>query len=65
MVSNDILPFSNFNAGSECLLNNESVSDIDRLRLVMLYALRYEKESPEFIFFVYRKRYVQKKVYNP
>ena len=47
------------------LLNNESVSDIDRLRLVMLYALRYEKESPEFIFFVYRKRYVQKKVYNP
>ena len=47
------------------LLNNESVSDIDRLRLVMLYALRYEKESPEFIFFVYRKRYVQEKVYNP
>ncbi|KAK4576585.1 hypothetical protein RGQ29_027217 [Quercus rubra] len=28
------------------LLNNESVSDIDRLRIVMLYALRYEKESP-------------------
>lgn len=28
------------------LLNDESVSDIDRLRLVMLYALRYEKESP-------------------
>ncbi|KAJ3692510.1 hypothetical protein LUZ60_012860 [Juncus effusus] len=28
------------------LLNNESVSDIDRLRLVLLYALRYEKESP-------------------
>ncbi|KAF5199472.1 Vacuolar protein sorting-associated protein 45-like protein [Thalictrum thalictroides] len=27
-------------------LNNESISDIDRLRLVMLYALRYEKESP-------------------
>ncbi|ERN16923.1 vacuolar protein sorting-associated protein 45 homolog isoform X2 [Amborella trichopoda] len=28
------------------LLNNDSVSDVDRLRLVMLYALRYEKESP-------------------
>lgn len=28
------------------LLNNESISDVDRLRLVMLYALRYEKESP-------------------
>lgn len=28
------------------LLNNESVSDIDRLRLVLLYALRYEKDSP-------------------
>ncbi|KAF3445556.1 hypothetical protein FNV43_RR10732 [Rhamnella rubrinervis] len=28
------------------LLNNESISDIDRIRLVMLYALRYEKESP-------------------
>lgn len=27
-------------------LNDESVSDVDRLRLVMLYALRYEKESP-------------------
>lgn len=27
------------------LLNSENVSDIDRLRLVMLYALRYEKES--------------------
>ncbi|KAK9134596.1 hypothetical protein Syun_013926 [Stephania yunnanensis] len=27
-------------------LNDESISDIDRLRLVMLYALRYEKESP-------------------
>lgn len=28
------------------LLNNESVSDIDRFRLVLLYALRYEKDSP-------------------
>lgn len=28
------------------LLQKEGVSDIDCLRLVMLYALRYEKESP-------------------
>ncbi|GLJ29022.1 hypothetical protein SUGI_0572840 [Cryptomeria japonica] len=27
-------------------LNDENVSDLDRLHLVMLYALRYEKESP-------------------
>ena len=27
-------------------LNDESVSDMDRLRLITLYALRYEKESP-------------------
>eukprot|EP00850_Spirogloea_muscicola_P012538 SM000081S22672 [mRNA] locus=s81:444749:449655:- [translate_table: standard] len=31
------------------LLGNERVLDIDRLRLVMLYALRYEKESPRQI----------------
>ena len=58
-------PFQTSMQAVKNLLNNESVSDIDHLRLVMLYALRYEKESPEFIFFVYRKRYVQKKVYNP
>ncbi|KAL5997127.1 vacuolar protein sorting-associated protein 45 [Asimina triloba] len=28
------------------LLDDESISDIDQLRLVMLYALRYEKENP-------------------
>jgi len=28
------------------LLNDDGISDVDRLRLVMLYALRYEKESP-------------------
>lgn len=28
------------------LLQKENISDIDCLRLVMLYALRYEKESP-------------------
>ncbi|MCL7050409.1 hypothetical protein MKW94_010579, partial [Papaver nudicaule] len=28
------------------LLSNDSISDVDRLRLVMLYALRYEKDSP-------------------
>lgn len=37
------------------LLNNESVSDIDRLRLVMLYALRYEKESPVQLMQLFNK----------
>ncbi|CAH9122520.1 unnamed protein product [Cuscuta epithymum] len=37
------------------LLNNESISDIDRLRLVMLYALRYEKESPVQLMQLFNK----------
>ncbi|KAJ6774120.1 VESICLE PROTEIN SORTING-ASSOCIATED [Salix purpurea] len=37
------------------LLSNESVSDIDRLRLVMLYALRYEKESPVQLMQLFNK----------
>ncbi|KAH0898033.1 hypothetical protein HID58_047601, partial [Brassica napus] len=37
------------------LLNNESVSDIDRLRLVMLYALRYEKENPVQLMQLFNK----------
>ena len=37
------------------LLNNESVCDIDHLRLVMLYALRYEKESPVQLMQLFNK----------
>ena len=37
------------------LLNNESTSDIDRMRLVMLYALRYEKESPVQLMQLFNK----------
>ncbi|GAV58819.1 Sec1 domain-containing protein [Cephalotus follicularis] len=37
------------------LLNSDSVSDIDRLRLVMLYALRYEKESPVQLMQLFNK----------
>jgi vacuolar protein sorting-associated protein 45 len=37
------------------LLNNQSISDIDRLRLVMLYALRYEKESPVQLMQLFNK----------
>ncbi|XP_077250276.1 vacuolar protein sorting-associated protein 45 homolog isoform X1 [Tasmannia lanceolata] len=37
------------------LLNNESVSDVDRLRIVMLYALRYEKESPVQLMQLFNK----------
>ena len=29
-----------------CQLGTEGVSDVDHLRVVLLYALRYEKESP-------------------
>ncbi|KAF2595377.1 hypothetical protein F2Q70_00044465 [Brassica cretica] len=32
-----------------------SVSDIDRLRLVMLYALRYEKENPVQLMQLFNK----------
>lgn len=31
------------------LLNNEKSADIDRMRLVMLYALRFERESPHSV----------------
>ncbi|PKA58424.1 Vacuolar protein sorting-associated protein 45 like [Apostasia shenzhenica] len=37
------------------LLNNESVSDADCLRLVMLYALRYEKEGPVQLMQLFNK----------
>ncbi|CAJ1974316.1 unnamed protein product [Sphenostylis stenocarpa] len=37
------------------LLNNESISDVDRLRLVMLYALRYEKDSPVQLMQLFNK----------
>ncbi|KAG9445438.1 hypothetical protein H6P81_016778 [Aristolochia fimbriata] len=37
------------------LLDDESVSDIDRSRLVMLYALRYEKESPVQLMQLFNK----------
>ena len=36
------------------LLNDES-ADIDHLRLVMLYALRYEKESPVQLMQLFNK----------
>lgn len=31
------------------LVNNEKAADIDRVRLVMLYALRFERESPQSV----------------
>ncbi|XP_078431252.1 vacuolar protein sorting 45 [Wolffia australiana] len=37
------------------LLNDESISDVDCLRLVMLYALRYEKESPVQLMQLFNK----------
>ncbi|GKV13884.1 hypothetical protein SLEP1_g24846 [Rubroshorea leprosula] len=47
------------------LLNNESLSDIDRLRLVMLYALRYEKESPVQLMQLFNKLASRSAKYKP
>ncbi|KAF3970419.1 hypothetical protein CMV_005878 [Castanea mollissima] len=47
------------------LLNNESVSDIDRLRLVMLYALRYEKESSVQLMQLFNKLDSRSAKYKP
>lgn len=47
------------------LLNNESISDIDRLRLVMLYALRYEKESPVQLMQLFNKLASRSVKYKP
>ena len=47
------------------LLNNESVCDIDHLRLVMLYALRYEKESPVQLMQLFDKLASRSAKYKP
>ncbi|GMN48386.1 hypothetical protein TIFTF001_017548 [Ficus carica] len=47
------------------LLNNENISDIDCLRLVMLYALRYEKESPVQLMQLFNKLASRSPKYKP
>ena len=47
------------------ILNNESVSDIDRLCLVMLYALRYEKENPVQLMQLFNKLASRSAKYKP
>ncbi|XP_009763995.1 vacuolar protein sorting-associated protein 45 homolog [Nicotiana tabacum] len=47
------------------LLNNDNISDIDRLRLVMLYALRYEKESPVQLMQLFNKLASRSPKYKP
>ncbi|WOL02950.1 vacuolar protein-sorting-associated protein [Canna indica] len=47
------------------LLNDESISDVDRLRLVMLYALRYEKESPVQLMQLFNKLASRSAKYKP
>ncbi|KAL6209275.1 hypothetical protein ACLB2K_020217 [Fragaria x ananassa] len=47
------------------LLNNNSIADIDRLRLVMLYALRYEKESPVQLMQLFNKLSSKNAKYKP
>ncbi|XP_010245811.1 PREDICTED: vacuolar protein sorting-associated protein 45 homolog [Nelumbo nucifera] len=46
-------------------LNDESVSDIDCLRLVMLYALRFEKENPLQIMQLFNKLSSRSSKYKP
>ncbi|GAB4861158.1 vacuolar protein sorting-associated protein 45 [Ancistrocladus abbreviatus] len=47
------------------LINNEAISDFDRLRLVMLYALRYEKESPVQLMQLFNKLASKSAKYKP
>ena len=47
------------------LLNNESVYDIDRLCLVMLYALYYENENPVQLMQLFNKLASQSAKYKP
>ncbi|EEF36232.1 vacuolar protein sorting-associated, putative [Ricinus communis] len=47
------------------LLNNENVSDFDCLRLVSLYALRYEKESPVQLMQLFNKLASRSPKYKP
>ena len=47
------------------ILNNESVSNIDHLRLVMLYALRYKKESPVQLMQLFNKLASRSAKYKP
>lgn len=47
------------------LLNDETISDVDRLRLVMLYALRYEKESPVQLMQLFNKLASHSAKYKP
>ncbi|XP_027339269.1 vacuolar protein sorting-associated protein 45 homolog isoform X2 [Abrus precatorius] len=47
------------------LLNNESISDVDQLRLVMLYALRYEKDSPVQLMQLFNKLASRSAKYKP
>nr|XP_048331887.1 vacuolar protein sorting-associated protein 45 homolog isoform X1 [Ziziphus jujuba var. spinosa] len=47
------------------LLDNENLSEIDRLRLVMLYALRYEKEKPVNLMNLCNKLASQSAKYKP
>lgn len=47
------------------LLNNDNISDVDRLRLVMLYALRYEKESAVQLMQLFNKLASRSPKYKP
>lgn len=46
-------------------LNNDNMIEIDRLRLVMLYALRFEKENPQQLELLVSKMASRSNVYKP
>ncbi|XP_035546922.1 vacuolar protein sorting-associated protein 45 homolog isoform X3 [Juglans regia] len=60
-----VAAFEVFSKAVTNLLSNERISDIDRLRLVMLYALRYEKESPVQLMQLFNKLASQSPKYKP
>lgn len=46
-------------------LNNDNMLEIDRLRLVMLYALRFEKENPQQLELLVSKMASRSNMYKP
>lgn len=46
-------------------LNNDNMLEIDRLRLVMLYTLRFEKENPQQLELLVSKVSGRSNIYKP
>ena len=59
------MTFFPFQTSMQAVTNLLNISDIDRLRLVMLYALCYEKESPVQLMQLFNKLASQSAKYKP